>query len=108
MPRFYFHLRAPDESFLDYVGVEVANLAAAHSKAMQLAERVMTYRAFSTLEPHLRRWTVEVLDHSEHPVITVIFPNHFDADKRECGLHVGGARAVQEYLKAQLSSHGDL
>lgn len=108
MPRFYFHLRAPDEFFQDGVGIEVADLAAAHSKAMQLAERVMSYGAFSNLEQHMKHWTVEVVDNNERPIITVIFPNHFDADKRKCGCQVGGAHLLQQYLERQLSCRGNL
>jgi len=40
MPRCYFHLSAPDESFRDLIGFEVSDLSAAHLRARQLADRV--------------------------------------------------------------------
>ena len=43
MPRFYFHLSAPDEDFLDNVGSDVSDLADAHSRALLLAKRVTTF-----------------------------------------------------------------
>ena len=102
MPRYYFHLRTPDESFPDVVGAEICDLTTAHAKALDLAVGVMSYGAFAKLEPSLQRWTVQVVDDCKQPAITVIFPNHVDADKRTCGRPAGGARAVQEYLKEQL------
>jgi hypothetical protein len=40
MPRFYFHLSAPDEDFPDNIGSDVSDLADAHSRAVLLAKRV--------------------------------------------------------------------
>ena len=43
MPRFYFHLSAPDQDFPDDIGSDVGDLATAHSIAVRLMKRVMQY-----------------------------------------------------------------
>ena len=41
MPRFYFHLSAPDEALPDTIGCEIDDLATAHARAVKLAERII-------------------------------------------------------------------
>ena len=101
MPLFYFHLHAPDESFLDSIGSEAPNLAAAHAMAVRLAGRVMAYGDFANLEPNLQRWTVQIVDAAEQPTITVIFPNHFAANREKLA-PLGGALAVIDGLEHTL------
>jgi hypothetical protein len=47
MPRFYFHLSAPDQDFPDDNGSDVRDLAAAHSIAVRLMKRVMMLSSFA-------------------------------------------------------------
>jgi hypothetical protein len=62
MPRFYFHLSAPDQDFPDNIGSDVSELTAAHFIAVRLMKRVMMISAFADCAPDLRRWTVKVTD----------------------------------------------
>ena len=48
MPRFYFHLSAPDQDFPDDIGSDVSDLAAAHSIAVRLMKRVMMISSLRT------------------------------------------------------------
>src|ERR1044071_403543 len=82
LPRYYFHLCAPDECFRDNIGAEVADLAAAHIRAVTLAQRVMTFGGLASCPPDLRRWTVRVFDNCHRSILTVIFPTDFAADIR--------------------------
>jgi hypothetical protein len=41
MPRFYFHLCAPDQVFADNMGSDLSDLSAAHARALILADRMM-------------------------------------------------------------------
>jgi hypothetical protein len=97
MSRFYFHLFAPDQKFRDAVGCELTDLSAAHSRAVCLANRVMMYGAFASAGPDLSHWTVEIADDSLRPVMTVIFPAHFEITKDR--VQLGGARALQDRLE---------
>jgi hypothetical protein len=89
MPRFYFHLSAPDEDFPDNIGSDVSDLADAHSRAVLLAKRVTMFWRFADRAPDLRRWTVNVTDERRRPVFTVIFPTNSILP-----VVVGGARAL--------------
>ena len=62
MPRFYFHLSAPDQDFPDNIGSEGSDLATAHFIAVRLMKRVMMISSFADCAPDLRRWTVKVAD----------------------------------------------
>jgi|tagenome__1003787_1003787.scaffolds.fasta_scaffold20585734_1 hypothetical protein len=96
MPRYHFHLSAPDNYFRDQAGVEVSDLSAAHLRAVQLADRVLMVGAFARCEADLRRWTVQVTDADERPVMTVIFPAEFE--KRRAFDKLNGARTLQARL----------
>ena len=102
MPLFYFHLHAPDGSFLDSIGSEASNLAAAHAMAVRLAGRIMAFGGFANLEPNLQRWTVQVVDAAERPTITVIFPNHFVANREKFAPPLSCALALIDGLKHNL------
>ena len=92
MPRYYFHLCAPDERFPDPDGSVISDLAEAHSRAVRLADRVMMFGGFAKCQPDLRRWTVEITDERQKPVLTVIFPADF---KKRSDVWVNGARILQ-------------
>jgi hypothetical protein len=77
MPRFYFHLSASGQDFRDSIGCDVNDLSAAHSRAVQLADRVMMFSAFADRAVEFRRCTVKVADDRQRPVMTVIFPADF-------------------------------
>ena len=90
MPRFYFHLSAPNEDFPDTVGTDVSDLAEAHSRAVLLAKRVTMFSRFADRAADLRRWTVNVTNERRRPVFTVIFPSNSIPP-----VIVGGARALR-------------
>jgi hypothetical protein len=102
MPRFYFHLSNSDEFFSDTIGSNVSDLAAAHFRALQLADRVISFSGLADREPDWRRWTVHVADQSQQPVVTLIFSACFMAEKRIPIMEVKGARALQQYLDKML------
>jgi hypothetical protein len=95
MPRFYFHLSAPNEDFPDNIGSDVSDLADAHSRAVLLAKRVTMFLRFADRAADLRRWTVNVTDERRRPVFTVIFPTNSIPP-----VIVGGARALLMRLDA--------
>ena|SRR5208282_1686015 len=102
MPRFFFHLSAPGQDFQDNIGSDASDLAAAHSRAVLLADRVMMYPFFADCAPDFRRWTVKVTDERQRPVINVIFPAHFVPGKRE-PVPVNDARTLRLALDATLT-----
>lgn len=105
VPRFYFHVCAFGQNFRDAVGSEVGDLAAAHSRAMVLADRIMAFPCFADVPPDFRRWTVKVTDESRRSVITVIFPAYL-ALRGEATAHPSNdARMLLLRLDETLSSH---
>src|SRR5262245_11988906 len=74
MPRFYCHLSAPDEFFPDSIGWDVSDLAAAHKRAVLLADRVMKVSALADHGADWRHWNVQIVDDNAHRVMTVMFP----------------------------------
>ena len=99
MPRFYFHLSAPDQDFPDDIGSDVSDLAAAHSIAVRLMKRVMMFSSFADCAPDLLRWTVKVTDEKRQPVFTVLFPIYF-VPRGWKPVLVSGARALLRRLDA--------
>jgi hypothetical protein len=81
MPRFYFHLSAPDQFFPDNLGSEVPDLAAAHVRAVQLMDRLNMFGAIADHSPDFQRWIVHVVDEESRPAITVLFPTKFMTGK---------------------------
>jgi hypothetical protein len=102
MPRFYFHLSNSKEVILDKIGSEVFDLAAAHSKAARLADRIIGISDLTDFEPDLRRWTVQVADQNQQPVVTLIFSACSMAEKRKPIMQIEGAHGLQEYLDETL------
>ena len=78
MPRCYFHLSAPDESFRDLIGFEVSDLSAAHSGALQLADRVRMIGGLALYAPDLGRWSVQIADECQRSIMTVMFSAEFE------------------------------
>jgi hypothetical protein len=76
MPRFYFHLSAPDEALPDTIGCEIDDLATAHARAVKLAERIIMLARSAESIADLRPWTVKVADENQRVGLTVIFPAH--------------------------------
>jgi hypothetical protein len=99
MPRFYFHLSAPDQDFPDNIGSDLSDLTAAHSIAVRLMKRVMMISSFADCAPDLRRWIVKVADERGRPVFTVMFPRYFVPRGWKPFL-VSGARALLLRLDA--------
>ncbi len=77
MPRYFFHLSAPGQLFPDTIGADIDDLAAAHFRAVRLANRVMSLSVLADCQPRFRRWSVRVTDEAQRSVINVIFPAHF-------------------------------
>jgi hypothetical protein len=77
MPRFYCHLSVPGQDVRDSIGCDVNDLSAAHSRTVQLVDRVMMFSAFADRAVEFRRCTVKVTDDRQRPVMTVIFPADF-------------------------------
>jgi hypothetical protein len=102
MPRFYFHLSAPDEIFRDDIGCDIADIPTAHSRAVQLADRVMTFSGFADREPDFRHWTIEITDDCQRPVITVIFPAPPENPRANAS---SGARELQQCLALALQEY---
>jgi hypothetical protein len=97
MPRFYFHLSAPDQDFPDNIGSDLSDLTAAHSIAVRLMKRVMMISSFADCAPDLRRWIVKVADERGRPVFTVMFPRYFLPRGWKPFL-VSGARALLPWI----------
>ena len=55
LPGFYFHLSAGDQDFQDNIGSDVSDLAAAHCRAVRLADRVMMFSCFADCAPDFQR-----------------------------------------------------
>ena len=60
MPRYYFHLSNSDEVIRDNIGSEVSDVAAAHHRAVQLADRVVSLPGLADRKTVWRRWIVRV------------------------------------------------
>ena len=72
MPRLYFHLTIGDEHYPDVVGQEATDLAAAHTRAIMLADRLMSYCEVEHREPHAERWLVTIADDAGRSLMSVI------------------------------------
>ena len=102
MPRFHFHLSAPDQDFRDCIGCNVDDLCAAHSRAVQLAGRVMMLSVFANRAVEFRRWMVKVADDRQRTVMTVIFPADFVLETcNRCA--ASGARTLLTQLDETLT-----
>ena len=72
MPRFYFHVTIQDERFPDLIGSEINDLAAAHSHAMLLASRLMSFHELERRQPRPERWIVAIEDEEGRAAMSVI------------------------------------
>ena len=99
MPRFYFHLCAPDQVFTDDIGSDLSDLSAAHARALILADRVMMIFGFADRISDFRRWTVDVTDEEQRSLITVKFPINFPRGKRSA-VASSGVRPLLQRLDA--------
>jgi len=108
MPRFFFHLSKSDEIISDNIGSEIFDLAAAHSRALQLADRVMSISGLVDNHPDWRRWTVHVADQNQRPMFVVIFPACFTAQNPRVIAEAKGARALQQFLDEALTTSTEL
>ena len=102
MPRYYFHLSAPGQDFRDSIGCDVNDLSAAHSRAVQLADRVAMFPVFADRAVEFRRWTVKVADDRQRSVMTVIFPADFVLETCN-GCPPSGARTLLARLDETLT-----
>jgi hypothetical protein len=100
-----FSLARARRELLDNIGSEVPDLASAHAKAVKLAERVAAYGGFAALSPDLKRWTVQVVEQTSGPAMTVVFPTHFGLEKRPRG-QSNGARLLIALLATRLLREG--
>jgi hypothetical protein len=101
MPRFYFHLCAPDQVFADNIGSDLSDLFAAHARALMLADRVMMIFGFADRTADFRRWTVDVTDEKQRSLVTVKFPINFPRGKRKA-VASGGVRLLLQRLDAMI------
>jgi hypothetical protein len=107
MPRFYFHLRAPDQVFADNMGSDLSDLSAAHTRALLLADRVMMIFGFADRTSDFRRWTVDVTDDKQRSLITVKFPINFPRGKRKA-VAGRGIRPLLQRLDATMRASPQL
>src|SRR4029077_14796970 len=107
MPRFYFHLCAPDQVFADNLGSDLSDLSAAHARALLLADRVMLMFGFADRTSDFRRWTVDVTDEEQRSLITVKFPINFPRGKRSA-VASSGVRPLLQRLDAIMQASPQL
>lgn len=103
MPRYYFHLSAPDQLFRDDIGSDAGDLAAVHSRAVLLADRVMGSPLLTDHVPSFARWIVAVTDATQRPVLNLIFPANLMASNCK-PLPASDARTLLLALDATLSA----
>ena len=74
MPRFFFHIKTPDEYFEDDIGSDLDDLAAVHSVAARLVSCVMRWTPLGNNPPDFRHWIVKVTDERQQLVLSMMFP----------------------------------
>jgi hypothetical protein len=72
MSRFYFHFTMDDEFLPDLIGQNFDDLAAAHSHAIVLASRVMSYCEVEGRAPRTERWVVTIENDAGRVLMSVI------------------------------------
>lgn len=72
MPHLHFHLTMDDEHYPDTIGYDVADLAEAHSRAILLAARVMSFCVLEKRHPCSERWVVDIEDDAGRDLMSVI------------------------------------
>ena len=103
MPRFFFHLKTPDDFFADDIGNDLDDLAAVHSAATRLVSFVMKWTPLANSPPDFRHWVVKVTDQRRQSVLSMIFP-HNDVPKNCKPTTTNDARALLLALDAKLRS----
>jgi hypothetical protein len=82
MPRYFLHLRIGDDYFPDVAGQELADLSAAHSRALLVATKLMS-RVKPNGHAALEHWSVCVEDDENQRLLSVlIHPRMFLARPR--------------------------
>jgi hypothetical protein len=71
MPRFYFHISTIDDVFPDEVGVDLADLAAAHDCALQIMHKTMLC---DPEEQDWRGWMIKIADAKCRTCLTLLYP----------------------------------
>ena len=72
MSHFYFHFTMDDEFFPDFIGQNFNNLAAAHSHAIALGSRVMSYCEVEGRLPRTERWVITIENDAGRVLMSVI------------------------------------
>ena len=100
MPKFYFHLAAPDEFYTDKIGANVPDLTLAHRRAVMLANRVLMVSALADHAPNWRKWRVNITDERNQPVMTVLFQPTLAFESADFVYRLNGAHALAQRLHA--------
>ena len=74
MPRMHFHLTIDDQYFHDQTGQEVGSLAAAHTRAISLASRLMSFCEIERREIRAERWVVTIEEQGRSPMSVIVGP----------------------------------
>ena len=72
MPHFYFHFTMDDEYFPDLTGQKFDDLTAAHSHAIVLASRVMSYCEVEGRAPRTERSVVTIENDAGRTLMSVV------------------------------------
>jgi hypothetical protein len=72
MAHFFFHFTMDDEYFHDLIGLKFNDLSAAHSHAVLLASRVMSYCEVEDRTPRTGRWVVTIENDAGRVLMSVI------------------------------------
>ena len=102
MPRFHFNLSSSDQHVSDNIGYDLDDLIAAHSRALQIADRLLMIAAFVDRRSKLTRWRVQVTDDTQRRVIDVIIPGELVLHKRPTALN-NGARGLLQRLAREFA-----
>jgi hypothetical protein len=70
----HFHLTIEDQYFRDRTGQEVGSLAAAHSRAISLASRLMSFCAIERRQIRAERWVVTIEEQGRSPMSVIVGP----------------------------------
>jgi hypothetical protein len=84
MPRFYLHVTMQDKRFPDLSGYDFNDLEAAHSHAMLLVNRLMSYCEIERHEPRPDRWIVTIEDETNRAVMSLIIRCNVVRTSTEC------------------------
>ena len=77
---------------------ELADLAAAHSRAKQFAHRIISFSGLWEHEPDWRHWLVKVKDDRRFTVLTVMFPTSFVLPQWKFDAEANGVHVLQRSI----------